>query len=78
MFYIGSLVLGLLGFLSLEILASLSFLGDGAKFGAAGFVLMLIIGAFIGGKDANAFLSGVIVGLFLFYVKSMFAISGFS
>ncbi len=74
MFYIGSLVLGLLGFLALEILASLSFLGDGAKFGSAGFVLMLIIGAFIGGKDANAFLSGVIVGLLLFYVKSMFAI----
>lgn len=74
MFYIGSLVLGLLGFLALEILASLSFLGDGAKFGAAGFVLMLIIAAFIGGKDTNAFLSGIIVGLFLFYGKSMFAI----
>lgn len=74
LFYIGSLVLGLLGFLALEILASLSFLGDGAKFGAAGFVLMLIIAAFIGGKDTNAFLSGVIVGLILFYGKSMFAI----
>ncbi len=74
MFYIGVLVFGLMGFLALEILASLSFLGDGAKFGAAGFVLMLFIGAWTGGRYMVTFISASIVGLFLFYVKSVFAI----
>ncbi len=73
-FYVGVVVFSLVGFLALEILASLSFLGDGAKFGAAGFVLMLLIAAWIGGDTTTAFLSGSVVGLTLFYVKSIFAI----
>ena len=64
----------MLGFLALEILAALSFLGDGAKFGASGFIIMLIIGAWIGGKYPTIFLSASIVGVTLFYVKSVFAI----
>lgn len=75
MFYMGSIVFGLIGFLAMEILTSLAFLGDGAKFGAAGFVLILVIAAWIGGSYTLAFLSGSLVGLSLFYVKSIFAIA---
>ena len=74
LFYVGAVVFGLIGFLAIEILTALSFLGDGAKFGAAGFILMLIIGAWIGGTYMTMFLSASIVGLSLFYSKSIFAI----
>ena len=57
LFYAGASIFGLIGFLALEILTSLSFLGDGAKFGAAGLILMLIISAVIGGKSMTIFLS---------------------
>lgn len=75
LFYVGVVVFGLIGFLAMEILASLTFLGEGAKFGAAGFVLALIVSAWIGGKYTLSFLSGIVVGLVLFYVKSVFAIA---
>jgi hypothetical protein len=74
LFYVGAVVFGLLGFLALEIMASLSFLGDGARFGAYGFIIMLVIGAWIGGEYMTIFLSASIVGLTLFYLKSIFAI----
>lgn len=74
LFYVGSIIFGLIGFLAIEILTALSFLGDGAKFGAAGFLLMLIIGALIGGKNMTIFLSASIVGVALFYLKSVIAI----
>ncbi len=74
MFYFGVVVFGLMGFLALEIYVALSFLGDGAKFGALGFITALIIGGWIGDRYTVMFLSGTIVGITLFYLKSVFAI----
>lgn len=72
--YVGAIVFGLLGFLAIEIFVKLSFLGDGAKYGAFGFIMLLIIGAWTGGRAMVTFLSASIVGLTLFYGKSVFAI----
>lgn len=74
MFYFGVIFFGAVGFLALEIVTALGFLGDGVKFGASGFVLLLIIGAWTGGNYMVAFISGSIVGVILFYGKSVFAI----
>ncbi len=73
-FYVGGVVFGLIGFLALDILASLSFLGDGAKVGVSAFIVLLLIGAWTGGAFIEDLLSGSIVGLFLFYVKSVYGI----
>ena len=73
-FYVGIVVFGLIGFLALDILASLSFLGDGAKVGVGVFIGLLLVGAWTGGVFIEDLLSGSIVGLFLFYVKSVYGI----
>lgn len=73
-FFVGAVVFGLIGFLALDILASLSFLGDGAKVGAGAFIVLLLVGAWTGGPFIEDLLSGSIVGLFLFYVKSVYGI----
>jgi hypothetical protein len=72
-FYVG-FVFGLLGFLAIEIFAKFSFLGDGAKFGVLGFLILLVIGAWTGGRATVTFVSASIVGWSLFYGKSVFAI----
>ena len=73
-FYVGVVIFGLIGFLALDILASLSFLGDGAKVGVGAFIAILLVGAWTGGAFIEDILSGSIVGLFLFYVKSVYGI----
>ena len=74
LFYIGIVVFGLIGFLALEILGAISFLGDGAKVGTGVFIALILIGAWTGGEFTVAFLSGSIAGIFLFYAKSVYAI----
>jgi len=73
LFYVGIAVFGLIGFLTLEILESISFLGGGAKVGAGAFILILLVGIWTGGRFTVAFLSGSIMGLFLFCAKSVYA-----
>ena len=73
LFYVGAVIFGIIGFLTLEILESISFLGGGAKVGAGAFIVLLLVGAWTGGRFTVAFLSGSIVGLFLFCAKSVYA-----
>ena len=52
LFLIGFVLFGGLGFLALEIVGVLSFLGEGVKYGVAGFILLLLAGAITGGNTA--------------------------
>jgi len=73
-FYVGIVVFGLIGFLALDILGNISFLGDGVKVGVGVFIVLLLVGAWTGGPFIEDILSGSIVGLLLFYVKSIYGI----
>ena len=73
LFYVGIVIFGFTGFLTLEILESLSFLGGGAKVGTGTFIGLLLVGAWTGGMFTVAFLSGSIMWLFLFCTKSVYA-----
>ncbi len=73
LFYVGAVIFGLIGFLTLEIFESISFLGGGAKVGAGAFIVLLLVVIRMGGSFTVAFLSGSIVGLFLFCAKSVYA-----
>ena len=74
LFLIGFVLFGGLGFFALEIIGALSFLGEGVKYGVAGFILLLLAGAITGGNAVVAFLSGTISGVTLFYLKSLYAV----
>jgi hypothetical protein len=73
LFYVGIVSFGLIGFLAFEILGAISFLGDGAKVGTGVFIALILVGAWTGGEFTVAFLSGSIMGVFLFYAKSIYA-----
>ena len=72
LFYAGVVVFGLIGFLALEILGAISFLGGGVRVVVGVFIALLLAGSWIGGDYMVTFLSGSIVGMFLFYVKSAY------
>ena len=74
LFLNGFVLFGGLGFFALEIIGALSFLGEGVKYGVAGFILLLLAGAITGGNAVGAFLSGTISGVTLFYLKSLYAV----
>jgi len=73
LFYVGMVIFGLIGFLALEIFVAISFLGDGAKVVTGVFIAILLFGAWTGGEFTVAFISGCLMGVFLFYTKSVFA-----
>ena len=73
-FLLGLILFGALGSQAFEIVGRLSFIGEGVKYGAAGFIILLLIGAATGGNATVAFLSGTIFGITLFYLKSIYAI----
>lgn len=53
MFYVGSVILGLIGFFALELLGSISFLGGGAMVAAIVFIGLLAAGAWSGDTRAQ-------------------------
>jgi hypothetical protein len=72
-FIIGFILFGVIGFFAFEIINKLDFLGNGVKYGVAGFFLLLIIGALFGGNSVLALVSGSISGFTIFYAKSMYS-----
>ena len=73
-FIVGFLLFGVLNFFAFEVIRRLEFIGPSIKYGVAGFILLLIIGAIFGGDNILALVSGSISGVTLFYVKSIYAI----
>ena len=73
-FILGLIIFGVMGFMAFEIISRFDFLGGGFKFGIAGIILLLLVGAATGGKHVVAFVSGSISGAALFYLKSIYSI----
>ncbi|MCW4014665.1 MAG: hypothetical protein NWF07_16985 [Candidatus Bathyarchaeota archaeon] len=74
LFLSGLVLFGFLGFFMLEIAGRFGFIGGGLKFGAAGVVLLILLGAWVGGDTGVAFFSGSLSGITLFYVKSIYVV----
>ncbi|MBD3172346.1 hypothetical protein GF326_07735 [Candidatus Bathyarchaeota archaeon] len=73
-FIVGVFLFGVIGFFVFEITNRLSFLGGALKYGVAGFIVLILIGAALGGSNMVAFLCGTISGVTVFYLKSIYAI----
>ena len=73
-FIVGFLLFGAIGFFAFEIIKRMHFLGGGVKFGLAGFILLLIIGALFGGNSTLALVAGSISGFTIFFTKSAYSI----
>jgi hypothetical protein len=73
-FILGLIIFGVTGFMAFEIISMFGFLGGGVKYGVAGFIILLLVGAATGGRYIVAFLLGSISGAALFYLKSIYAI----
>ena len=74
LFLSGLVLFSIFGFFMLEIAGRFGFIGGGLKFGAAGIVLLVLLGAWVGGDTGVAFFSGSISGITLFYVKSIYVV----
>lgn len=74
LFLSGLVLFGVFGFFALEIASRLGFIGGGLKYGAAGLIAIILLGAWLGGETGVAFFSGTISGITLFYVKSIYVI----
>ena len=73
-FIVGFLLFGVIGFFAFEIINRMHFLGGGVKYGVAGFILLLIMGALFGGNSTLALVAGSISGFTIFYAKSIYSI----
>lgn len=73
-FIVGVFLFGVIGFFFFEITNKLSFLGGALKYGVAGFITLILMGAALGGSNMVAFLCGTISGVTVFYLKSIYAI----
>jgi len=73
-FIVGFILFGVIGFFAFEIINRMHFLGGGVKYGVAGFILLLIMGALFGGNSTLALVAGSISGFTIFYAKSIYSI----
>ncbi len=74
LFLSGLILFGVFGFFALEIASRVGFIGGGLKYGAVGFILLILIGAAFGGETGVAFFSGTLSGIILFYAKSIYVV----
>ncbi len=73
-FLAGFILFGALGFFAFDVIRRLEFIGPSIKYGVAGFIILILLGAVFGGDNILALVSGSISGVTLFYVKSIYAI----